>query len=411
MAQSRKSDKMPVASTNASDARVVADDGAVVQNSGIFRSSNALLAVSSLALIAVVLLGAASHRDRASNLKELSDTVLDLTQKLQVISKENERKEREIVILQKEYEDKKIELSWENQHVHDEVERHEEMYRYMAKELVGNQDILYKNSKVASQFELENNEMMMSLETEHDDNAKLKVAYAFALAELEKARRGGGDKDTNVRHRKLRGVNHYQPGDSIEILESDRGGMMNLWPGELILVDLLTSQKVHAFCANFKMDMLKTTFACCTRFGHSSLTLLTYHSLIQGIVHSLNTNGTYDLVNLGHSIILNNMESTQVRTYQTYLEGTQALFLDRKNVYLPITIVRSVPNSAEKGFELHGKYEYRVDGDESMEIKECMAVRVHRLVEVEDIVEYTETQVRDLLSKIERWRSATDDTN
>mmetsp|Transcript_37135 Transcript_37135/g.89567 ORF Transcript_37135/g.89567 Transcript_37135/m.89567 type:complete len:361 (-) Transcript_37135:350-1432(-) len=360
MAQSRKSDKMPVASTNASDARVVADDGAVVQNSGIFRSSNALLAVSSLALIAVVLLGAASHRDRASNLKELSDTVLDLTQKLQVISKENERKEREIVILQKEYEDKKIELSWENQHVHDEVERHEEMYRYMVKELVGNQDILYKNSKVASQFELENNEMMMSLETEHDDNAKLKVAYAFALAELEKARRGGGDKDTNVRHRKLRGVNHYQPGDSIEILESDRGGMMNLWPG---------------------------------------------------IVHSLNTNGTYDLVNLGHSIILNNMESTQVRTYQTYLEGTQALFLDRKNVYLPITIVRSVPNSAEKGFELHGKYEYRVDGDESMEIKECMAVRVHRLVEVEDIVEYTETQVRDLLSKIERWRSATDDTN
>ena len=54
------------------------------------------------------------------------------------------------------------------------------------------------------------------------------------------------------------------------------------------------------------------------------------------------------------------------------------MFEEKQNMYVPITIVQFVKGSARIGFELHGKYQYTLDSDETQEVKTCTAMRIHR---------------------------------
>lgn len=313
---------MPMASIHASSR--AASRAVVVQNSRIFRSSAArvVLAVSTAALLIIVLLSAASHNKRVAKVKNLSDTVVDLTRKLQALSKEDETKEREIEHLEHEFEGMKMELSAENQKQHDAYEAMIERDSTMSRQITESREDLMTH--VAK----ENYEMKAILEAEHGENADLRAALARVLEELSavsadppQADRGGRSRDTineelggedvdmKVGERKLRGVKPYHPGDSVEIFEEQEGGILALRPG---------------------------------------------------IIHETNPDGTYNVVKIEESIILPNLESNNLQTYQIYPAGTRAMFHYKQSVYIPVTIVRF-----ESGFGLHGQYACMRDYDET----------------------------------------------
>lgn len=235
-----------VSMANIYDDPTSAADG-VGRVGGAFRSpaAKALLAAASVALLiaSAVSLGA----NHANNIKELSDTVTTLTLQLNRQREEAERRLSELRELERKVGDKDIELAWETQHVRDVEELKEEMERDLTKKIKkGGEDYL-ELAKLSSEFAQKTSVAEEKVESEHKENANLKVALAFALEELSKAREQlppapdsegllpGKDVEKQMEKRKLRGKNVYQPGDNIEIICDEGGGKVALRPGEFSL--------------------------------------------------------------------------------------------------------------------------------------------------------------------------------
>lgn len=87
---------------------------------------------------------------------------------------------------------------------------------------------------------------------------------------------------------------------------------------------------------------------------------------------------------LERSLLIPDQPRESFQIYHLYHEGTPALFEEFQEVYVPVTIVRFVPGSARKGFELHGAYEFTFDRDGKQ--SEGQAMRMHRYAGVREIV-------------------------
>jgi hypothetical protein len=305
------------------------------KNGGIFCSSTAraLLAISSVALLLLSLFGLGSTG--APNIKDLSDTVIHLTQQYQNIRGGDENNIRELEALKHQLVEKEIELAWEKQHVDSQTYSQELMFDSMLKQINKDHEVMEETENVVSEVSLKTWQTQAELEEEQNENANLKVALAFAIEELARARSllpavpPAGQKE-----RKLRG-GQYQPGDNIEIIEYQEGGMVALRPG---------------------------------------------------IVSDVNSDGTYNLVKLEQGKLLKNFRREQFQTHHIYHEGMLALFEESQEVYAPITIVQLVPGSTRENFELHGSYQFTFDRDEKKEIHEGLATKMHRFAGVGDII-------------------------
>mmetsp|Transcript_26800 Transcript_26800/g.49269 ORF Transcript_26800/g.49269 Transcript_26800/m.49269 type:complete len:377 (+) Transcript_26800:188-1318(+) len=330
------------------------DEEADGKHDGIFRSSTAraVLAISSVALLLLSLSGLGSTTG-APNLKDLSDTVMHLTQQLQNIGVIEEKNIHELEALEHQLDETEIELAWEKQHVGNEKETQKAMFDSMLTQIKKDHEVMEENDKEVKTVARKTHQTLAELEKEQRENAHLKHALAFALEELAKARsahpapppppkrvverRKGEVGESDPTERKLRGVHAspYQPGDNIEIIEYEEGGKVALRPG---------------------------------------------------IVSDVNADGTYNLVKLEQSMLIKNFRREQFQTYHIYYEGITALYAEAQEVYVPITIVQLVPGSYREGLELHGKYQFTFDRDEKKEIHEDLATRIHRFAGVGEIV-------------------------
>lgn len=228
-----------VYATDISSASADDNSAGAGKNGGIFRSSTAraVLAIASttLLIISLVRLGA----NRAASLKELSDTVMNLTKELNQVELENEHNSHEVDTLEKKLLDAKIDLVWKEQHVESMGMSQELMYDTMVKQIHRDQDVIEETTRFTSEFARTGALAADELQKKNHENSNLKQALAFALEELANAREGhprvlpvDKDLDTKVKERKLRGVNPYMPGDNIEIIEDEEGGKVALRPGE-----------------------------------------------------------------------------------------------------------------------------------------------------------------------------------
>mmetsp|Transcript_7686 Transcript_7686/g.17399 ORF Transcript_7686/g.17399 Transcript_7686/m.17399 type:complete len:375 (+) Transcript_7686:151-1275(+) len=336
-----ESNQAPTAAIYTAGIPTSADDAAG-KNGGIFRSSTAraVLAISSVVLLINSLVGIGTNH--ATNVKNLSDTVTSLSRQLHTLEVENENKIHEVETLEKQVSDKDIELAWENQHVENQMESQGLMHKAMMKQIQKDQEMIQESHKFTHHVAHTGILAQRELESEYEANANLKLALASALEELASARkqlpggnnRGGEEKigmDLDGNTRKLRGVSLFQPGDNIDIIEYEEGGKIALRPG---------------------------------------------------IVSEVNNNGTFNLVKLEESIKLSNRKREQFQTYRVYEEGTPALYQEAKDVFAPITIVKFLPGSARKGFEIHGNYRYTYDRSVNKVVREARAMRIHRYAAV-----------------------------
>lgn len=348
------SNKMPVATIYATEVSSSAgeDDGvAKPAGTGIFRSQTArmVLSVSAVALLLVSFMGMGSGGG-APTVKDLSDTVMDLTRQLQNnmgiedASRPNGKSTEE---LQHELDEKTIELAWEKQHVEDAETTKEFMYNSMREQIVNDHDLLDKTVGKIKQFAGKNAEIERKLMDEETENSNLKTALAFALEELAKERAKlppapgapkikdqdlvNDQRRTQTLRNKKRG---FQPGDNIEIIEYQEGGKVALRPG---------------------------------------------------IVAEIHDDGTFDLVKLEQSIMIKGFKSGQFQTYLAYHEGMHALYEVQREVYVPIRIMQFFPGSAQPHFELHGAYQFTYDSSPD-EIREGPAMRMHRYAGIGEII-------------------------
>ena len=321
------------------------------KNRRIFRSSAArvVLAISSVALLIILLLNMRSSAG-APNIKDLSDTVMILTQQL---GEDNENDDREA--LEHQLDELGIELSWERQHVEEEKTKQEMMHDSMSKEIIRERELIYETSKVASEASRKNSLAQRELYNERSENANLKEALANALEELHKARSqlppapdGNVEKKGEIgkTKRKLRATG-YRPGDNIELIEYEEGGKVALHPG---------------------------------------------------IVSDVLPDGTFNLVKLEQSILIKNVKKEQFQTYHVYKEGTSALLQIAKEDFVPVTIVNFLLGSSREGFELHGSYQITFDNEDDKEraqnnpllekggIIKAQSIRMHRYVELGEII-------------------------
>lgn len=322
-----------------------------IKHYGIFRSSTTriVLAITSVALLLLSLLGMGSTNG-APNLKDLSDTVMDLTRQLQNLGVTEEERgggAGEVKKLERALEETEIELAWERQHVHDQKTSQKLIYESMIGQIKSEQEAIKLKDRAVTEVARETSMARAELHREKMENSKLKSDLAEALELLANARAtlpaapGAEDEKkvlTNADLKKLRGVvrvSEYQPGDNIEIIEYEEGGKVALRPG---------------------------------------------------IVSDINTDGTYDLVKLEQSILIEGYRREQFQTYHFYHEGMPALFEEAQEVYVPVTIVRLLPGSFRDGFELHGVYEFTFDRDETRTVREGRAMRMHRYAGIGEII-------------------------
>mmetsp|Transcript_26801 Transcript_26801/g.49271 ORF Transcript_26801/g.49271 Transcript_26801/m.49271 type:complete len:360 (+) Transcript_26801:188-1267(+) len=313
------------------------DEEADGKHDGIFRSSTAraVLAISSVAFVLLSLFGQGSTGAHNLNVKDLSDTVMHLTQQLQNVGGEDEKNIHTLEALKHKLVETEIELSWEKQHVDNQEENRELMYQDMLGQIQKDQKNMEDSFKVISDASGKTWHTQAELDKEQNENANLKVALAMAIEELGNARSAlPAAPPARYKARKLRG-GQYQPGDNIEIIEDEEGGKVALRPG---------------------------------------------------IVSDVNADGTYNLVKLEQSMLIKNFRREQFQTYHIYYEGITALYAEAQEVYVPITIVQLVPGSYREGLELHGKYQFTFDRDEKKEIHEDLATRIHRFAGVGEIV-------------------------
>ncbi|KAL9186537.1 hypothetical protein ACHAXT_005775 [Thalassiosira profunda] len=309
---------------------------------GMFRWWGAVLAFFSVALLL-----AALRSNSGANVKDLSDTVMTLTRQLQERVGESEHLQ-ELEELRHKLSDRDIELSWERQHVAEEEEVQRLMHDAMAERIHQDHEAIKEVTETTSGYARRSAEALNALHKEKSDNAELKVALAFALEELAKARSqlppvpegeslkyGHEQAMRNLEAGKLRKKPNtsYQPGDNIEIIEYQEGGKVALRPG---------------------------------------------------IVQAVNADGTFSLVKFELSLLVENQKRGAFQTYRVYGPMTSAWLEVAHDEYVPCTIVRFISTSARPGFELHGSYEVLRDG--GSEIEEAPAMRMHRYAELGEVV-------------------------
>ncbi len=108
----------------------------------------------------------------------------------------------------------------------------------------------------------------------------------------------------------------------------------------------------------------------------------TIHFSDSGIVTDINSDGTFNVVQLDSSShVEKNVKKEGFRLYQVYNDGTPALYEQQPNNYVPITIVHYIHSSARPGLEIHGHYEFIYDADENREIHEGRAMMMYRYAE------------------------------
>mmetsp|Transcript_13818 Transcript_13818/g.30014 ORF Transcript_13818/g.30014 Transcript_13818/m.30014 type:complete len:132 (+) Transcript_13818:804-1199(+) len=95
------------------------------------------------------------------------------------------------------------------------------------------------------------------------------------------------------------------------------------------------------------------------------------------IVSDVNADGTFDLVHLEHARLEKHVRREQFQPYHVLPQGTLAFYQESPGEYLPITIVGFVRESARVNFEIHGKYQFVLNGDESNEVREGNASMIH----------------------------------
>lgn len=330
-------------------------------NGGIIRSSTAraVLAISTVVMLLLSFLGYGSNG--APNLKDLSDTVMNLTLQLhkynlgETKTNNEDKIRRQLEEIEHQLDEKKIELEWEKQHVENQQMAQEILFQTMAGQIEKDQKVIEETEQVFHDVGHKAEKLYIDLGKEQEENAELKAALKAALDELSKEReklpapplppgekvekeKDGGSDDRN-KH-KLRAVppparEGYQPGDSIEIIEYQEGGKIALRPG---------------------------------------------------IISDIPPDGTYTLVKLEQSLLLRDMKRNQFQTYHPYHEGMQAFFEEGKEQYAPVTIVKFIQGSAHKGFELHGSYQFILDRDPNGVIREGKAMRMHRFASIGEIV-------------------------
>ena len=190
----------------------------------------------------------------ADDIKELTQTVMRLSQELHHAQLDNERNRHELEIVEKEISDNKIELTWEHEH----VASMEESQRIMKDQFQKDRMNIIDTTKVASAIAFkQEKEHDVQLMAEHDENIQLRVALAKSIEELDRVRRkqkqqqqpqdsprielvveaadgssntergvrssGSNVSNTKSSERLLRGggdKSTYQPGDSIEIVQT-----------------------------------------------------------------------------------------------------------------------------------------------------------------------------------------------
>lgn len=175
------------------------DDG----DRGIFRSSTAraVLTISSIALLLTSLISLGANH--ATN-KELSDTVMELTRQLHTLEVENENKIHEIETLEKQVNDKDVELAWESQHVADEGELKETMLHDLMRQIKKDEKIIKENDKHTRDISTASAFAKSQLVKEHAINKNLKAELVNARKQLFGGNRGG--EESNDFDRKLRGA-------------------------------------------------------------------------------------------------------------------------------------------------------------------------------------------------------------
>lgn len=302
----------------------------------IFRSSTARVAliISSLALLLFSIINLAAQR--ATNIKELSDTVIQLNQQLAALEGENLKKIHERETLEKQVVEKDIELAWEHQEVNEVHNLQKQMEEQLVAQANKDHEMIIISSKAASEYAQKAKAAENKLDEEHEENAKLKVSLAIALEELSKVRQQfppppGTEKVVRVKkERKLRAEGTFQPGDSVSIIEYEDADKIALRPG---------------------------------------------------IVTDVNGDDTYNCVMLERSKLIKNLKRHQFQAYALYPPGTLALYEVKKDVYVPIEIVDFNKTSAREGFELHGSYLFKYDNSDQ-EASEGAAMRMHRYVDI-----------------------------
>lgn len=232
---------------SSSDAVIV---GTGDKGNGILRSSTtkAMLTFSSVALLLLSFFDSSSNS--TANLKDLSDTVTRLTLQLHDFGhsahEEREKAIRsELADLEHQLEEKKIELAWAKEHVENQKISQEIMFEAMTQEITEDQHYIEESQKMMTEVGQKTEKLSKDLMAEENENAKLKVALNFALAELAVAREklppAPGEKaidlHNDIVNRRLRSQNTpgYQPGDCVDIIEYQDGLMEPaLRPGKKI---------------------------------------------------------------------------------------------------------------------------------------------------------------------------------
>lgn len=124
------------------------------------------------------------------DIKELTQTVLRLSQELHDVQLENERNRHQLSTVEKAVSDSKIELSWEIQHVASMEESQkimkESMLDQIQKDRIKNVDSNKAAPKIASRQQQDHD---AQLREEHDENIQLRVALAKSIDELDRVRR------------------------------------------------------------------------------------------------------------------------------------------------------------------------------------------------------------------------------
>ena len=209
-----------------------ADDGKHRPGPGGILRSSIFPTVLVIVLVCALLSSFISQKSSGSHtLKDLSDTIIDITRQLQNIGIGGEKDSTEIEKLKRKLTEKEIELAWESQHVSDEKEQLKEVHDSLLDQIRKGKTIIEGEEKRITEIGMVHKRTERSLHKTQIENAKLKVDLAFAIEQLAKIRSKFPAAPDSPRARKRLGGGQYHPGDNVEIIEYEAGGRVSLRPG------------------------------------------------------------------------------------------------------------------------------------------------------------------------------------
>mmetsp|Transcript_15621 Transcript_15621/g.33017 ORF Transcript_15621/g.33017 Transcript_15621/m.33017 type:complete len:392 (-) Transcript_15621:163-1338(-) len=342
--------------------------------SGIFHSfttARTVLVIASILLVLSLL----SLRSTANNydartrnrtLTDLTNTILDLTKQLQTTTEgrydettndtNDDTNNQKIKAIKQQLIETQKALAKEERNLNSKMTDAEKLRETLSEQIDADLKHIEEYDRRIEEASAIVSQNKAEAEREEEENANLKIKLAFAIEELGNIREGrrknsnhlrGGGASSRSRDGGGGSVRSelFKSGDNVEIFEYMEGGEVALRPA---------------------------------------------------IILSVNTGGTYDMVQLDTGHFHKNVKTDQFRPYQILPEGQPALYQDSKIEtgaephYVPVTIVQFVPDSSNEGHELHGRYQFRIDGDdggstttaavgEMGEIKEGKAAMIHRI--------------------------------